>query len=506
MSTQAPPPVLSHYDAIVVGAGIAGCSAARALARANPGKHRKILLVDNNLDHNPRFAGEFIHPRGVKVLRELGLLRDLIDQGAVRMSGFLVQEEADAPEVRLSYSDLADKGCGLGVDHLTLNRSLRRQVEKDKGIELCNGWRAIDLHRDAQGAVEGITLKSADRKHKVKLGCDVLVAADGKRSVVRKMAQIADESIALGFTLGLELHSTELTEPEFAQVLLGGPGPMLLYAIEHDGASNFRYRITIDVPRTLPAKGPELGDYLRLHYFPYLPAPVAKACQESLDRGASIDMAAAVDLPAISHRVPGLLLVGDAAGCSHPVTASGMTMALLDAETLGRVAKKRSNQDGVWVNAAAQREFRAAHDRYVPTRQAVANAISEAFRGESEGARCIRKALFSYWRANPRNAQRSLGLLSCVEARPQVFLSEYVKAAGHALSASLFPQHASELPLADRWWKLQDTIKAAQQKFNMVADVGWKQVKPVWWDELRLSPKALTRGMPVVHARSKPGD
>lgn len=278
---------------------------------------------------------------------------------------------------------------------------------------------------------------------------------------------------------------------------------MLLYAIEHDGASNFRYRITIDVPRTLPAKGPKLGDYLRLHYFPYLPAPIAKACQESLDRGANIDMAAAVDLPAISHRVPGLLLVGDAAGCSHPVTASGMTMALLDAETLGRVAKKRSNQDGVWVNAAAQREFRAAHDRYVPTRQAVASAISEAFRGESEGARCIRKALFSYWRAHPRNAQRSLGLLSCVEARPQVFLSEYVKAAGHALSASLFPQHASELPLADRWWKLQDTIKAAQQKFNLVADVGWKQIKPVWWDELRIGPKALTRGMPVVHARSK---
>lgn len=487
MSKQSPPPAHSHYDVIVVGAGIAGCSAARALSLAQPG--RKILLVDLHREHNPRFAGEFLHPRGVKVLQALRLFDDLQARQAVPMSGFLVHENADAPPVRLCYSDLQDKCAGLGIDHVTLNSSLRKQIEADTEIELCTGWRAIALSRNAQGRVSGLTIKSADRRQTIALNCDSIVAADGKRSSLRKLAKIEDDAKSLGFTVGLAIESACLPQPDYAQVLLGGPGPMLLYAIEERSEGRFRYRLTIDVPWGLPAKGDRLPEYLKLYYFPYLPGPIAAACQESLAKGTKLDLAPAVDLPAIEDQVEGLFLVGDAAGCSHPITASGMTMALLDAETLGRVAKKGGSAQTVWLNASAQRNFRCAHDRYVPTRQAVAGAIAEAFRGESEGARCIRRALFSYWRASPRNAQRSLALLSCVEARPQVFLSEYFKAAGHAFRASVYPQHASALPLADRCWKLKDTLRSAQQKFALVADVGWKQVKPSWWTQV--TPKAL---------------
>lgn len=484
MTAPSPAPRHSNYDIVIVGAGIAGCAAARALVQADPKGSRRILLVDLHRDHNRQFAGEFIHPRGVKVLESLALAQDLRSRGAVEMAGFLVHEQPDSSEVRLSYDQLSPNlGPGLGVDHLALNRSLRDQMAQDPRIELCAGWRATGIVQDQHGRVTQIDLRSADRRERRRLDCGTLVAADGKRSTLRKLAKIQDHSEALGFTVGLSFHSDKLTEPKFAQVLLGGPGPMLLYAIEEVGATCFRYRLTIDVPRGLPAKGPELPNYLRFHYFPYLPDAIACACERSLAEGATLDLAPAVDLPAIEARVPGLVLVGDAAGCSHPITASGMTMALLDAENLGRVAALRPAQASPWLNAASLRSFHAAHDRYVPTRQAVASAIAEAFRGEHEGARCIRRALFSYWRAHPRNARRSLALLSCTEARPQVFLSEYVKAAKHALSASLFPQHATELPLADRWWKLQGTLKSAQEKLGLVADVGWKQVKPGWWKD-----------------------
>lgn len=484
MTTPSPAPRHAHYDIVIVGAGIAGCAAARALAQADASRGRKILLVDLHRDHNRQFAGEFLHPRGVQVLESLGLAQDIRARGAVEMAGFLVHEQPDSAEVRLAYDQLSPNlGPGLGVDHLALNRSLREQLIQDSRIELCSGWRATGIVQDTQGRITHLDVRGADRKERRRLACSTLIAADGKRSTVRKLAKIQDHSEALGFTVGLCFRSENIAQPDHAQVLLGGPGPMLLYAIEKVEESCFRFRLTIDVPRGLPAKGPELPDYLRFHYFPYLPDTIARACERSLAEGANLDLAPAVDLPAIQARVPGLVLVGDAAGCSHPITASGMTMALLDAENLGRVAALRPADAAPWLNAAALRSFDAAHDRYVPTRQAVASAIAEAFRGEHEGARCIRRALFSYWRAHPRNARRSLALLSCTEARPQVFLSEYVKAAKHALSASLFPQHASELPLADRWWKLQGTLKSAQEKFGLVADVGWKQVKPTWWSE-----------------------
>ena len=61
-----------RYDVIIIGAGIAGCAAAQALALADPGGRRKILLIDRHPGSSPRFAGEFIHPRGAQILAYLG--------------------------------------------------------------------------------------------------------------------------------------------------------------------------------------------------------------------------------------------------------------------------------------------------------------------------------------------------------------------------------------------------------------------------------------------------
>jgi hypothetical protein len=39
-----------------------------------------------------------------------------------------------------------------------------------------------------------------------------------------------------------------------------------------------------------------------------------------------------------------------------------------------------------------------------------------------------------------------MALLSCAEGRPSVFLTEYIKTAGHALEQQLVPRHASHFP------------------------------------------------------------
>ncbi len=59
--------MLTSTHAVVVGAGPVGCAAALALARAG----QRVALLDAGATGN-RFAGEWLHPTGAKLLAELG--------------------------------------------------------------------------------------------------------------------------------------------------------------------------------------------------------------------------------------------------------------------------------------------------------------------------------------------------------------------------------------------------------------------------------------------------
>jgi hypothetical protein len=73
-----------------------------------------------------------------------------------------------------------------------------------------------------------------------------------------------------------------------------------------------------------------------------------------------------------------------------------------------------------------------------------------------------------------------MALLSCSEGRPSVFLSEYLKTAGHALGTSLLPRHARHYPMGDRVRQARGAAILARDKLGLVAQVMWAQVRPGW--------------------------
>jgi 2-polyprenyl-6-methoxyphenol hydroxylase-like FAD-dependent oxidoreductase len=473
----------SHYDVVIVGAGLAGCATARALALADgTRRRRRILVIDRYRDVHPRFSGELIHPRGAQILDDLGLFAALHAAGGVEVGGFAVFEHADAPFVDLAYADVPrERPRGLSIHHKDLVRTLRRQLREDP-VELLEGLPVEGLRRQGD-RIAGVVLEGKDgRRHELR--ADLVIAADGKGSTVRKLAGISDEGReTIGFTAGLELRDASLPRPGYAHVFLGAWGPVLAYPILREPSGTIRTRVTIDLPRELPVKGPALKQHVLRAYVPFVPAPLSAliAAAIAAHRG-PLEIAPTVNLPAPSAVLPGLALVGDAAGCSHPITASGMTMGLRDAETLGVQARRRADApDGEpWLDAESLRRYRAEHDRYVPTRQALADAIYEAFRGGEDGSRAIRRALFDYWSSGDTARSRSMALLSCSERRPHVFLSEYLKTARHALETSLVPQHASAYPVGDRVRRAKGAAKLARDKLGLVAQVMWAQVRPGW--------------------------
>lgn len=476
------PTFAAHYDVVIVGAGVAGCAVAQSLALADKTGQRNILVVDLHKDVSPRFSGEMIHPKGADVLDQLGFYEPLRQAGAVDVPGFSVLEHAGAEALELRYDDLQhQRPMGLSVHHKTLIRVMRRFIEARPNISLRAGFRVVDLLREGD-RVGGVVIK--DGSNLIEVSADLVVAADGKASSTRKLAGIIDERTCLGFTAGVEIVDAAVPHPMAANVILGAVGPVLCYPIESRGDGSVVYRMTFDLPNDLPAKGRDLGRYIQQAFVPYLPQRLAEQTHAAIEAriaSAPLEMAPTFNLPAPPASRPGLCLVGDAAGCSHPITASGMTMGLLDALTLGEQARQREASAGkVWIDERAIRRYRAQHDRYVPTRQALADAIYESFRGEGVGARAIQKALFSYWRASPANRRRSLALLSCAEGRPRVFLSEYLRAAGHAVRTGMRPDYAPHYPMSDRLRRVGGAVEMARSKLGLVAEVAWAQVRPGW--------------------------
>ncbi len=474
----------NHFDVVIIGAGLAGCATARALRLADPSGKRRIVLIDKCVDVHKQFSGEFIHPRGAQILDDLGFYQPLREAGAVDVDGFLAFEHADAEPVELDYANVPNqRPRGLAVHHKTLVRTQRAELRRTGDVDMREGWSLLDLVRNAAGRVVGVSVLDP-KKVRHELTSDLVIGADGKNSSVRKLAGISDEGReTIGFTAGVSVTNATLIRDTYAHVMLGAWGPVLAYPIQYEKDGTVTTRITIDLPKGLPAKGPALKDHLLEAYVPFLPAPLSAQVAEAIrDHPGNLYMAPTVNLPAPDAVQPGVALVGDAGGCSHPITASGMTMGLRDAQTLGELARSRAHApaEARWLDDASLRRYRAEHDRYVPTRQALADAIYEAFRGEREGSRAIRRALFEYWGSGPSARSRSMSLLSCSEGRPSVFLAEYFKTARHALSSSLVPQHARRYPVSDRMRRARGAAALAKDKLGLVAAVMWAQVRPSW--------------------------
>src|SRR6188768_2203217 len=86
-------------DVVIIGAGPAGASA--AIAFANQGA--RVTLVEGYPGAASRFAGEWIHPPGVRTLRALGV--DIAALAGSRGQGFAIFGDDAADPVCLPYDD-----------------------------------------------------------------------------------------------------------------------------------------------------------------------------------------------------------------------------------------------------------------------------------------------------------------------------------------------------------------------------------------------------------------
>ena len=116
-------PSVRDVDVVIVGGGIAGSSLAVSLARAGLG----VTVVERERRFQDRVRGESIHPWGVGVARELGLLDVLAASGAHPLPLWRQYEDR---ELRTSFDwrEHAPEGlCEWAIYHPRMQEGLRQK-------------------------------------------------------------------------------------------------------------------------------------------------------------------------------------------------------------------------------------------------------------------------------------------------------------------------------------------------------------------------------------------
>jgi squalene monooxygenase len=135
-------------------------------------------------------------------------------------------------------------------------------------------------------------------------------------------------------------------------------------------------------------------------------------------------------------------LIGDARGCCHPLTASGITAAVKDAFVL-RDALRKHHLDF----SAALREYAQVCDQLQLTRRTLAEELREAFLAETPQAKLLKQCIFSYWKTSPQGRAESMNLLSTLNSSIIALAVQYAMVALQAFR--LLPQWVKGNALMD---------------------------------------------------------
>lgn len=312
-------------DVLIAGGGIAGSSLAILLGRAG----LRVELFERDAFPREKPCGEGIMPAGVAVLDRLGLVAAV---GGVPLSG-----------VRYHFGGTTAIGAFPTVRGIAASGRAQRRAVLDRVLfETAAVTPGVTARTRAavagpiveRGRVTGLMVEGRARR------APLTVAADGARSPLRRALGL-ERSVRhrrVGMRAHFQLAAGIATDP-WVDILLGEDhemyvtalprGELLVAALAHARAFDAPAETLFD---RWCRRQPWLADRLR-----------------GARRLTRLRGAASLTVRARRGVVPGMVLLGDAAGSLDPITGGGMTHALESAELLARHAPRAIDEGDAWL-------------------------------------------------------------------------------------------------------------------------------------------------------------
>jgi flavin-dependent dehydrogenase len=299
-----------EYDVVIVGAGLAGISAAKTLQE----RGWRTLCCDRRSFPRHKVCGEFLSPEAKRTLGELGLL-ECVERLRPRPIEHAEIDVGSGMPMRFPLEDVA-----YGISRYRLDAALHEAAES-VGVRIAVRTLVTNIRRIA----DGYAIECRHEGERRSVTARAVIAAWGGQLVTRERPQAA--SHVSPTYIGLKSHYMNI-EPGNAVELYGVPGGYVGIAPVDDGLANVAALIRSDQVKD----GDSVHEKLRAA------ARANRRLQARLEAAVPVPGSQASVHPVVLDRRPRLWeeageypLVGDAALMIPPLCGDGMSMALYTA-------------------------------------------------------------------------------------------------------------------------------------------------------------------------------
>jgi flavin-dependent dehydrogenase len=349
----------TEYDAVIVGARVAGSAAAILLARQG----RKVALLDRAQFPSDTLSTHIVMAGGARVLQRMGALAELKRLGAFEYSGVRIR----TPRYDLCGTSRDSSGTavpGICLTRMAMDAAMVDMARSFDNVTVLEGYRVTGVLTDG-AAVVGVRGPTDEGARELR--APLTIGADGMRSTV---AQAASEKIPGAFARNDVPCARAYYYAYYDGADLAVLGDSLLAENDAAQAGDFHIACRCERGRVVVGMGfdPAGLDRFRSE----LPASFerrvrdSEVCARMLAPARIASKVLSVPKLLNTLRNPvcnGALLLGDSGLHVDPILGQGHAFALISADIMARYSPQWfGSPDGGAVSADTMRSFAAARD------------------------------------------------------------------------------------------------------------------------------------------------
>lgn len=312
----------THYDIIIVGAGMVGATLACGLAEE--AEQLSIALIDAN---EPKFNWEHdsydmrvsaITRASQKLFKDVGAWEYIVEQRISPYHDMFVWDAAGKGELHFDSADMGESDLGHIIENRVILKALHQRIKEHPQIELLCPVKLEKIEFNQDQNI--VTLEN-----KTKLSANLVVAADGSRSWVRQQADIAVKGWDFDQAALVTTVKTEQYHQDTAWQRFLPSGPLAFLPLT-GGYSSI-------VWSTSPEEAKRLTEISEEEFA----GEIEQAFASKLGKITSVAARAVFPLrlfETLNYVKPRLALVGDAAHTIHPLAGQGVNLGLADVASL----------------------------------------------------------------------------------------------------------------------------------------------------------------------------